>query len=45
MKILIVPTAPIRRTPIYRIGGSIYGYTNVITGPLILGHILKKCRT
>ncbi len=43
MKIVfIVPTAPIRRTPIYRIGGSIYGYTNVITGPLILGHILKN---
>lgn len=25
----------------YRLGGKIYGQSNVITGPLILGHILK----
>ena len=40
--VFIVPTDSIRRTPLYRIGGNIYGYSNIITGPLILGHILKN---
>ncbi|MCI1821907.1 MAG: B12-binding domain-containing radical SAM protein [Megasphaera sp.] len=43
MKIVfIVPAAPIRRTALYRIGGAIYGHSSAITGPLILGRILKE---
>ena len=43
MKIVfIVPASLIRRTLLYRIGGKLYGHTNVITGPLILGTILKQ---
>ncbi|MEE8807745.1 MAG: radical SAM protein [Lactimicrobium sp.] len=43
MKIVfIVPTTALRRFPPYRWGGKIYGQTNSITGPLILGGILKK---
>lgn len=42
MKVLfITPAADIRRNAIYRIGGAIYGHDNSITGPLILGKILK----
>ena len=43
MKIVfIVPTTALRRLPPYRWGGKIYGQSNSITGPLILGGILKK---
>lgn len=43
MKIVfIVPAADIRRNIIYRIGDKIYGHANSITGPLILGKILKN---
>ncbi len=43
MKIVfIVPTAALRRIPLYRLGGKIYGQSNSITGPLILGGILKR---
>ncbi|WP_123054447.1 radical SAM protein [Clostridium sp. JN-1] len=42
MKIVfIVPTADIRRNSIYRFGSKIYGHTNSIVGPLILGRILE----
>lgn len=42
MKIVfITPAADIRRNAIYRLGGSFYGRSNSITGPLILGRILK----
>ena len=39
---LIVPTVGIKRNPIYRLGGRLYGYGNPITGPLILGGILRR---
>ncbi|MQN01835.1 MAG: hypothetical protein DUD27_03995 [Lachnospiraceae bacterium] len=43
MKIVfITPTTALRRFPIYRAGGKIYGQSNSITGPLILGGILKR---
>ena len=43
MKIVfIVPASDLRRIPLYRLGGKIYGQSNSITGPLILGGILKK---
>lgn len=43
MKIVfIVPTTALRRIPMYRWGGKVYGQSNSITGPLILGGILKK---
>ena len=43
MKIVfITPTTTLRRIPFYRWGGKIYGQSNSITGPLILGGILKK---
>ncbi|MCI6537722.1 B12-binding domain-containing radical SAM protein [uncultured Eubacterium sp.] len=43
MKIVfIVPAAALRRIPLYRLGGKIYGQANSITGPLILGGILKR---
>lgn len=32
----------VRRIPGYRFGGKIYGHPNSITGPLILGGILKR---
>lgn len=38
----LVPASDIRRNFIYRMAGSVYGHTNPITGPLILGSILKK---
>lgn len=42
MKIVfITPTARLRRSAVYRLGGSFYGHSNAITGPLILGRILK----
>lgn len=43
MKIVfIVPTTTLKRVPMYRLGGKIYGQSNSITGPLILGGILKR---
>lgn len=43
MKIVfITPTTALRRLSIYRWGGRIYGQSNAITGPLILGHIAKE---
>ncbi len=43
MKIIfITPTTALRRFLPYRWGGKIYGQSNSITGPLILGGILKK---
>lgn len=40
--IFITPTTALRRLGIYRLGGRFYGHSNSITGPLILGGILKK---
>jgi radical SAM superfamily enzyme YgiQ (UPF0313 family) len=43
MKIVfITPASDIRRNPMYRLGNKLYGHPNSITGPLILGHILKN---
>lgn len=43
MKIVfITPTTGLRRFPVYRSAGRIYGQSNSITGPLILGGILKR---
>ena len=43
MKVIFIsPAADIRRNPFYRFGGNVYGHKNNITGPLILGHILKN---
>jgi len=43
MKIIWITPAPfMRRMKPYRWGGKSYGQTNSITGPLILGGILKK---
>lgn len=43
MKIVfIVPAAKLMRSFVYRWGAKIYGQKNNITGPLILGTILKK---
>lgn len=43
MKIVFVtPTPFLRRMPAYRFAGEFYGQSNSITGPLILGGILKK---
>ncbi|MGI6721508.1 MAG: B12-binding domain-containing radical SAM protein [Anaerovoracaceae bacterium] len=40
--VFITPTSDLRRIPFYRWGGKIYGQTNCITGPLVLGGILKR---
>lgn len=40
--ILVVPAADCRRNFIYRLGNYVYGPGNAITGPLILGGILKQ---
>ncbi len=43
MKIVfITPTSDLRRLPPYRFFSRAYGQTNSITGPLILGSILKQ---
>jgi radical SAM superfamily enzyme YgiQ (UPF0313 family) len=43
MKIsFIVPAPDVRRSFIYRLGSVFYGPNNSITGPLILGALLKK---
>lgn len=42
MKIIfITPASDIRRMAFYRLGNRLYGHSDAITGPLILGHILK----
>lgn len=40
--IFITPASALRRFPVYRLGSRFYGHPNAITGPLILGGILKK---
>lgn len=40
--VFLVPTSGLRRFPLYRLCGSFYGHTNSITGPLILGRILRE---
>lgn len=40
--VFITPTTALRRLPAYRLGGKVYGQSNSITGPLILGRILKE---
>lgn len=40
--VMITPTTALRRFPLYRLGGKLYGQPNSITGPLILGGILKR---
>jgi radical SAM superfamily enzyme YgiQ (UPF0313 family) len=40
--IFVVPAADIRRNALYRLGNKIYGHSNSIVGPLILGRILKN---
>ncbi len=40
--IFITPASALRRFPIYRLGSRFYGHPNAITGPLILGGILKR---
>lgn len=43
MKIVfITPTTALRRLPAYRAAGKVYGQSNSITGPLVLGGILKR---
>ncbi len=43
MKVVFVtPAGDVRRSTFYRIGNLLYGHANSITGPLILGHILKE---
>lgn len=39
--VFITPASDVRRMKFYRLGNLIYGHANSITGPLILGHILK----
>lgn len=39
--VFITPAGDIRRKTVYRLGNALYGHANAITGPLILGHILK----
>ncbi|MGI6535748.1 MAG: B12-binding domain-containing radical SAM protein [Eggerthellaceae bacterium] len=38
----IVPALVWKRNPIYRLGGKLYGHSNPITGPLILGGIARR---
>ncbi|MCD8230381.1 MAG: B12-binding domain-containing radical SAM protein [Clostridiales bacterium] len=40
--VFITPAAALRRFPVYRLGSRFYGHPNAITGPLILGGILKR---
>ena len=40
--VFITPASSLRRFPVYRLGSRFYGHPNAITGPLILGGILKK---
>lgn len=38
----LTPAAPLRTTPLYRLGNQIYTRPNAITGPLILGTLLQE---
>ncbi len=38
----ITPASDMHRHPLYRLGNALYGHSNAITGPLVLGHILKN---
>ncbi len=40
--VFITPATDLRRMKLYRLGGRFYGHPNAITGPLILGGILKR---
>ncbi|MCD8365131.1 MAG: B12-binding domain-containing radical SAM protein [Clostridiales bacterium] len=40
--VFITPASALRRFPVYRLGSRFYGHPNAITGPLILGGILKR---
>lgn len=40
--VFITPASDLRRMKLYRLGGRFYGHPNAITGPLILGGILKR---
>ncbi|MCI1982353.1 MAG: B12-binding domain-containing radical SAM protein [Oscillospiraceae bacterium] len=40
--VFITPASDVRRMKLYRLGNIVYGHPNSITGPLILGHILKE---
>jgi radical SAM superfamily enzyme YgiQ (UPF0313 family) len=40
--VFVVPATALRRNGAYRAGGKMYGQPNSITGPLILGGILKR---
>ena len=40
--VFINPASELRRFPLYRLGGRFYGHPNAITGPLILGRILRE---
>ena len=40
--VFVTPASDLRRFPLYRFGGRFYGHPNAITGPLILGGILKE---
>ena len=40
--VFITPASALRRLKLYRLGGRFYGHPNAITGPLILGGILKQ---
>jgi radical SAM superfamily enzyme YgiQ (UPF0313 family) len=43
MKIIFITPAPfLRRMSAYRMNGKLYGQSNSITGPLVLGGILKR---
>lgn len=43
MKIVFITPAPfLRRLPAYRANGKLYGQSNSITGPLVLGGILRR---
>ena len=39
--IFITPASDFRRSRVFRLGSRLYGHANAITGPLVLGHILK----
>jgi radical SAM superfamily enzyme YgiQ (UPF0313 family) len=38
----IIPAPQIKRTPIYRLGGKLYGHSNPIVGPMILAAICRQ---
>lgn len=43
MNVTFITSAPFfRRLPAYRWGADVYGHPDTITGPLILGGIVKK---